>query len=63
MLYCTPPARSHLCVLVLVLVLAVGLQRARGSRAAFGEFEEAPITFPPTYKYQPGTQASGAAVR
>eukprot|EP00903_Cladosiphon_okamuranus_P010739 g10150.t1 len=34
----------------------LNLERARGSRAAFGEFEEAPITFPPTYKYQPGTQ-------
>ncbi|CAM9113698.1 unnamed protein product [Ectocarpus sp. 13 AM-2016] len=34
----------------------LNLERARGPRAAFGEFEEAPITFPPTYKYQPGTQ-------
>ncbi|CAM9210740.1 unnamed protein product [Hapterophycus canaliculatus] len=36
----------------------LNLERARGTRAAFGEFEEAPISFPPTYKYQPGTQAS-----
>ena len=41
-----------------VFFMGCGVQRARGARAAFGEFEEAPITFPPTYKYQPGTQAS-----
>lgn len=41
---------------MLVTFLLVIGQRARGPRAAFGEFEEAPMKFAPTYKYQPGTQ-------
>ena len=32
------------------------LKNAQASLAAFERFEEAPITFQPTYKYDPGTQ-------
>ncbi|CAM9192473.1 unnamed protein product [Discosporangium mesarthrocarpum] len=32
------------------------IERSRGPGAAFAEFDEGPLTFPPTYKYQPGTE-------